>query len=117
MSERTVTLEDFIKALELNGYPQSRGRMIRESFMEGGYGVDSACAFGQAALNLGASVVSLEYAIGRGIVNRIIDENDSHGFSCEKIAKNMREKLNLNKEITFKTHNYKSYRNYQGVKV
>lgn len=116
--ERTIKVSDFVKALELNGYEQTNGIMIR-STPDGK--IAAACAFGQAALNLGARIDSLEIGLGVDLTDFVIAKNDGEGLDCEKIAQLIREKYAfediLNSKVTFLVQDYSKYRNYQGVKV
>lgn len=104
---------EIIDAIEQNGYKQIRGNYIK--FVEGVLGnergkenVLGACAIGQAALNLNVQWSSLEDALENIMIRQdmdlaatIIELNDSFGLSCQKIAKEIREKYPeiLDKEV------------------
>jgi hypothetical protein len=90
---RTLTKTDLIEAIRKNGYPQAFGKMLQYQYQKSG-GIElSACAMGQAAINLHIAPFILEdilRRIGMGgpqsLANFIINLNDGDRLSLEKIA-------------------------------
>lgn len=88
------TLNDLVTALELNGYKQGFGHYVKRS----GDKVLSACAMGQAALNIGidyrrvSRAFSEIYSPYHGSLSAyIIDLNDNRKLSIKKIGAKIRE--------------------------
>jgi hypothetical protein len=54
--KKTITKADLVEAIRKNGVPQTKGTLIRYSINEG----VSACAMGQAGINLGIDPNKLE---------------------------------------------------------
>ena len=48
---KPITVREFVEALKKNGYPKIRGQYIQYSINKGE--IVGACAYGQAAINLG----------------------------------------------------------------
>lgn len=84
---RSVTVREFIEAMRKNGYEQARnGEYINYDYVGGkAVRVSSACAYGQAALNLGCTPDDLHVSHINGFPN-IVALNDRDGYSIQEIA-------------------------------
>jgi len=90
-----ITFRDFIEAMRKNGYQKTIGTYVRYD----GWGkVYSACAYGQAALNLGVDPAELNEAISRGFMDGrkdgfpdILSLNDNLNVSVPNIAERLQE--------------------------
>lgn len=94
---KRITLAELFDAIEANGLPQTRGgywTFTNKTY--GGdntFGIGSACAIGQAALNLGIDYSDLEYAFenfkntkGTKLTDAIINKNDALHWNYKAIA-------------------------------
>lgn len=107
----TFTLGDVLDAIEKNGLPQSRGYFFRESVDEDlGFGIEekgidspsflshyrgkikSACAIGQAAVNLGIypKINTNDDTQLYEILSSIMIMNDTDNYTFKEIADNLR---------------------------
>ena len=70
-----ITFEDFLKALEENGFQHIRNSYYQ---MDPDGKVYAGCAIGQAAVNLGVSPTSLHYALDEldNLSDKIVEYND-----------------------------------------
>lgn len=94
---REFTYRQIIDAMERNGYRKASGSWVtfKDSDREKGE-VYSACAMGQALLNLGVrpkDVVAASYSIGIGLKHAVIGQNDSQHLPIKQIAQNIREQF------------------------
>lgn len=113
----TYTLGQFLDSIEMNGLPQKDG----DYWHDGKWSVSdyqprvtslmisSACAIGQAALNLEVgfneltSVINKEFRTKgrRGLADSIIGRNDGHRWSYKSIARYYRKKFESRLDDTF----------------
>lgn len=110
---KTITLGEFIDAMELNGYPQARGNWV--TLTKGGTKVIRACALGQGIINLGLDRQSFEdqfrqikFAEGfyaQSFTAYVMMLNDVRKYSIKTIVRMAREqfKHELNTRLTVKT--------------
>lgn len=76
MGKKTVTVKEFLEAIEANNTPHKRGGWF-DNNPNGKVG--SACILGQACINLGVENSSLTSALNKvkhGSANKIINLND-----------------------------------------
>lgn len=85
-----VTVQDVVNAIRANGVRQARNEYVR--YDKSG-NVVSACAIGQAAINLGVDYASLYRALNHdddgkpmGLGSKIISLNDTRRKSLQEIA-------------------------------
>lgn len=106
--KKTVSLLDVIFAIRENGLPQARSKFWRntnsrdtyiddEEFQEAE--IESACAIGMAALNLGVDWMQLERELmnisigdGNSVRDDIIGWNDSHMDTLQEIFDKLKSK-------------------------
>lgn len=114
------TKEQVVEAINLGGYPQSTGALLRDD--EKG-NIDSACALGMGMLNLGVSptsfwktLKSLDDNISLG---ELVDANDLQKKSYKQIARLAKKlwKDSLSEEVGFDSYSFGEFNNYQGRKV
>ena len=91
---KTITVEEYIQAIEKNGLPQTFYQYYR--FDAGKIG--AACAMGQAHLNLGLynaekqnKFWTYEHSVASEIESRTIELNDNAKLSFAAIGKALRE--------------------------
>jgi hypothetical protein len=104
MSEKTVTLEQFIQAIEDNGLPQAFGTMF--DYYDGI--VIAACALGQAKINLDLDGYDFEHGVNRfssTLWPTIVRLNDGSHYDLKKIAHYLRSVYynRLDENLTFRT--------------
>jgi len=88
---RDITVREFIEAMRKNGYTQARnGEYINYEYVGDLKVISSACAYGQAALNLGVDPAQLHVTHFQGFPN-IVALNDREGLSIEEIADRIAE--------------------------
>lgn len=88
---KEITLEEFIAAIEKNGWEKIQGAYVNRS----SDGVLRACAFGQAAMNLGVNYASLDLAVSAvsgPLRDMIIELNDTSDLSVREIGYAVRQK-------------------------
>src|SRR6188768_2763686 len=119
MAKRVVTRDEFIKALEDNGYPQIRGDYMRNN---PNGSLEGACAFGQAALNLGVHASSLAAALSGSahyeLSDNIILWNDEFMLTIPEIVDKIKD-LQLDDfkiEVDLTDYTYLG-KNFHGVTV
>jgi hypothetical protein len=79
-----VTVSDVIEAMRKNGFEQNfDGNYFRYNNEEK---IIAACAYGQAAINLGCSPESLQNAFGSMVYIEIVQLNDASRLSVQAIA-------------------------------
>lgn len=107
-----VTVADILDAMERNGFRQARNGEWINYNKDGS--VRSACAMGQAVINLGIDLSSFQRALVwnddlQDLKISIIDLNDSELKSCEVIATEMRKRFShlLDKQLMLSTSEYK----------
>ena len=92
---KTITLDDVIDAIEQNGYIQGYGDFFKYTGL-GDKTIGSACAIGQAALNLDVDEYhlfgQLNTAFG-GLGYKISEQNDHMKWELKRIAKYLRRNL------------------------
>lgn len=113
--KRTISLGDFLDALEENGLPQAHAqywshdnKRVRSS-IEGEFEVGAACAIGQAALNLGTHYHELEAIMQTKFKNSknvpltssIISRNDGSRWGIKQIARFYRRRFSNRLDETF----------------
>lgn len=106
---RNFTLGQLLDAIEQNGLPKNKGRFwysngVSDSYFRGPnvetFEVETACAIGQGALNLGVDYDDLLkglntfYSASRSnrLGDSIMARNDAHGWTLKGIAKHYRDK-------------------------
>lgn len=120
---RTFKLRDFIQALRLNGYTQRKNRMVHYNVDRGDkLRIESACAFGQAALNLGVDPDMAYRNMDKGKIGEyvMIHNDDYYGqYTCEQIADMVEQTFaeDLDNQYEAPTRDWGEYEGYQGVKV
>lgn len=134
---RTISLEQVATAIELNGYPLTQKVFFRshpdkdvsckndQDVMRLGPGrLESACALGQAALNLGVGTHSLAQALGSSstlyILAHVIADMNDHLKTPKAIARWIRKEYKdlLNEELELDEIDWGAiFDNYQGRKV
>lgn len=102
----TITFRDFVEAMKKNGYRQAIGAYYRYSDKGEVY---SACAYGQAALNLGVAADVLNANVSEKFsttgIPDILDLNDNRGWEVQAIANALETWANEhdNSEVIFNT--------------
>jgi hypothetical protein len=113
-NKKSVTVRDVLFAMLENGLPQARGTFWsrkKEAASNNFFGdviyegeVGSACALGQAALNLGVSFGQINsglYAISPDLRGDIIDLNDNGKKSIQEIFDVMKARYSDKFDLSF----------------
>ena len=136
-SYRTVTKEEFLKALEDNGYRKARHDLVRGTYTAKGVTIAAACALGQAALNLGVSAYTLSSALtnirvevteqdrplspryNTNLTSFIAGRNDGTSDTPKQIVAKLKKKvINWPKNgLRVIKVSYDEYINYRGITV
>lgn len=97
---RKVKIGTIIKAIRKNGLPKSRGSYYRRD-PENGNKIISACAIGQAAINLRVSAPDLDGGLCSvfnptnflSLRSRIVKLNDNSNYSFQEMADILEEEF------------------------
>jgi hypothetical protein len=122
---RTYSLEEFLKAMSIDGYEQGFGYLMLDNIggpdeIKRGAHIISACAYGQALINLGVSLEAKYQEDFYDVYGETIAMNDRERLTPKQIARKLkaRYKEDLRKTITVPMRFYgDEFKNYQGVKV
>jgi hypothetical protein len=117
MQKVKFTVSEFIKALRMNGYEQARQAYVVTDRTH--RTITSACAIGQAALNLGVNPGQLDTFLPSELGTRIVNQNDNLGWSLEKIAEHLKEyEWYASREIVLPAVDWsEEFDNWQGRKI
>lgn len=125
---RTVSLDELIKAISLDGYEQGFNHLLNDTRgiapePKGEHRIITACAYGQAALNLNVDMTELtgpENELFAKVYFNVFDLNDRVHLNPKQIARRIKAKFkdSLKETITVPIAFYEElYSNYQGRKI
>lgn len=116
-----ISLADLLDAIEANGFEQSFGELITGEIVynpDTGYDretVKSACALGQAMVNLGLYQISAESEDLVNVIKAIMYKNDKEHKSLKLIADEVREEYFIHLESKFKGGRSNTVAPYHGA--